>query len=340
MRRTTLAGLCAAYAAFAASYGHAANIYAGKTITFVVGTDVGGGFSIYGRLIGKYLPRYIPGNPPVVVKNMPGAGGATSAAWLYRIAPQDGTAILGVSPNAILAKLMEEGATQYDPTKFQYLAGAERGVRLCMTFAHSRVKTLDDALAHKAIIGATSVGSPTREYAAMFKHSTGAKFEIVSGYKGPPELFIAMERGEIDGVCGLDWTALKSQQPDWLKEKKLNLLVQGSVDPLPELARLGVPTPWAYIKDDVSRRAVELMVSFQQAFGKAYLAPPGVPPSEIATLRHAFDSVLRDQELLAEAEKMRIEIAPQSGTDVQRVVESAYGAPKAVIDRLKKIVEP
>jgi hypothetical protein len=209
-----------------------------------------------------------------------------------------------------------------------------------MTYRHSKVRTFDDALTQKAVIGATSAGSPTREYAAMFKHSTGAKFEIVSGYKGPPELFIAMERGEIDGVCGLDWTALKSQQPDWLRDKKLNLLIQGSIEPNAELAELGVPTPWRYIKDDISRRAVELMVSFQQAFGKAYLAPPGTPPEQVTVLRQAFEAVLRDPDLLSEAANLRIEIVPQSGADVQRVVENAYGAERIVINHLKKIVEP
>jgi tripartite-type tricarboxylate transporter receptor subunit TctC len=276
----------------------------------------------------------------VVVKNMPGAGGSTSAAWLYRMAPKDGTAILSVSPNAILGKLLDESQTQYDPTKFLYLAGAERGIRLCMTFQHSKVKTFDDAVTQRAVIGATSAGSPTREYAAMHKHAAGAKFEIVSGYKGPPELFIAMERGEIDGTCGLDWTALKSQQPDWLRDKKLNILVQGSIEPDLELAALGVPTPWKYIKDDTDRKAVELMVGFQQAFGKAYLAPPGVPDEQIKVLRAAFDGVLRDQELLADAEKLRLAIAPQPGAAVQRVVENAYSVTPAVVDRLKRIVEP
>ena len=318
----------------------AADFYAGKTINFVVGTDVGGGFSIYARTIGKYLARYIPGNPTVVVKNMPGAGGATASAWLYRIAANDGTAIASVSPNAILGKLIDESQGQYDPAKFVYLAGAERGTRLCMTFAHSRVKTLDDARVVRAVIGATSAGSPTREYAAMFKHTTGAKFEIVSGYKGPPDLFIAMERREIDGVCGLDWAALKSQQPDWLRESKLNLLVQGALDPDPELAARGVPTPWRYIVSDIDRRAVALMVSFQQAFGKAYLAPPGVPAAQVSTLRAAFEAVLADKDLLAEAERLRIEIAPQSGEGVQRVLRGAYAAPAPVIVRLKAIIEP
>ena len=318
----------------------AADFYAGKTVNFIVGTDVGGGFSIYARMIGKHLGRYIPGNPTVVVKNMPGAGGSTASAYLYRIAPKDGTAILSVSPNAILGKLVDETQNQYDPTKFQYLAGAERGTRLCMTFTHSKIRTYEDALAQKAVIGATSAGSPTREYAAWHKHATAAKFEIVSGYKGPQDLFIAMERGEIDGVCGLDWSALKSQQPEWLKQKKLNLLVQDSVEPVPELAALGVPTPWKYINDDTDRKAVALMVSFQQAFGKAYLAPPGVPAEQIKTLRDAFAGVLRDPELLADAEKLRVEIAAQSGEEIQRVVETVYAASADVVDRLKKIVEP
>jgi hypothetical protein len=149
-----------------------------------------------------------------------------------------------------------------------------------------------------------------------------------------------MERGEIDGACGLDWSALKSQQPEWLRQKKLNLLVQDSIEPQPELAALGVPTPWKYINDEIDRKAVALMVSFQQAFGKAYLAPPGVPGEQIRTLRDAFGSVLRDPEFLADAENQRVEVAAQSGEEIQRVVETVYGAPKDVVERLKKIVEP
>src|SRR5882757_7996781 len=129
--------LTAGTVAVAPSVATAADFYAGKTINFIAGTDVGGGFSIYARALGKHLGRHIPGNPTVVVKNMPGAGGSTASAWLYRIAPKDGTAILSVSPNAILGKLLDDSQTQYDPTKFRYLPGAECGTRLCMTFRHS-----------------------------------------------------------------------------------------------------------------------------------------------------------------------------------------------------------
>jgi tripartite-type tricarboxylate transporter receptor subunit TctC len=318
----------------------ASNFYAGKTVNFIVGTDVGGGFSIYGRVLSRHLGRYIPGNPTVVMKNMPGAGGATASTYLYRIAPKDGTVIGSVAPNAILGRLLDGNVSQYDPTKFQYLAGAERGTRLCMTFAHSKTRTFDDALKQRTVIGATSAGSPTREYAAMIKHATGARFEIVSGYKGPPDLFLAMSRGEIDGVCGLDWTALKAQQPDWLRDKKLNLLIQASLEPHPELAKLGVPVPWPYIKNETDRQAVEVVVGFEQAFGKSYLVPPGTPAERVAILRAAFAAVLKDRELLAEADKIGIEITAQTGEAVQRVVENAYAAPVAVIERLRKIVEP
>jgi tripartite-type tricarboxylate transporter receptor subunit TctC len=340
MNRLALLSLIVLFGLAPVSRAMAADFYAGKTINLIAGTDIGGGFSIYGRLIAKHLGRFIPGSPTIVVKNMPGAGGSTASAYLYRVAPKDGTVILSVSPNAILGKLLDETQSQYDPTRFLYLAGAERSTRLCMTFQHSKIKTYEDALAQKAVIGATSAGSPTREYAAWHKNATATRFEIVSGYKGPPDLFIAMERGEIDGVCGLDWSALKSQQPQWLMQKKLNLLVQDSIIPQPELAALGVPTPWKYIKDEVDRKAVTLMVSFQQAFGKAYLAPPGVPAEQIKTLRAAFTGVLRDPELLADAENLRVEVAAQSGEEIQRVVEAVYGAPKDVVERLKKIVEP
>jgi tripartite-type tricarboxylate transporter receptor subunit TctC len=327
----------AAFAALASPV-YANDYYAGRTINFIVGTDTGGGFSLYARAIAKHLPRHIPGNPMIVIRNMPGAGGAVASTWLYQNASRDGTVIGSVSPNAILARLLGEGRAGYEPERFNYLAGAERSTRLCVTFHSSRVRTLKDALSHDSIIGATTVGSPTREYAAIMRRTLGARFEIVSGYKGPADLFVAMERGEIDGVCGIDWSALKAQRPDWLRERKLNLLVQGVLTPHPEL--LGVPTPWAYIKDDTDRKAVELMVEFQQAFGRTYMAPPGVPAELVQILRAAFTAALRDRDFLVEARNLRIDVTPQPGEAIQRIVEALHGAPRHVVERLKQIVEP
>src|SRR5215470_10270630 len=333
---------CVALAVLAAMVGPACadDFYAGKTITFVVGTDFGGGFSIYARAIARHLPRFIPGRPTIVLKNMPGAGGAVASTWLYQMAPRDGTVVASVSPNAILGRLFGDHRMGYEPARFNYLAGAERSTRLCVTFQHSRVRTLADALVRTAIIGATTVGSPTREYAAIVRRALGARFEIVSGYKGPADLFVAMERGEIDGVCGIDWSALKAQRTDWLREGKLNLLLQGALAPHPELALLGVPTPWAYIKDDTDRQAVELMVEFQQSFGRTYMAPPGVPAELVHILRSAFMAALRDPDFLVEAGNLRIEVTPQAGDEIQRTVGAFHSAPRHVVERLKQIVEP
>jgi len=329
----------AAFAALASPV-HATDYYAGRTITFIVGTDTGGGFSLYARAIAKHLARQIPGHPTIVIRNMPGAGGAVASTWLFQIAARDGTVIGSVAPNAILSRLLGEGRTGFEPEKFNYLAGAERTTRVCVTSHRSRVRTLKDSLLHSAIIGATTVGSPTREYAAMVRRTIGARFEIVSGYKGPADLFVAMERGEIDGVCGIDWSALKAQQPDRLREGKLNLLLQGALAPHPELASLGVPTPWAYIKDDIDRKAVELMVGFQQTFGRTYMAPPGVPAEAVHILRSAFMAALRDPDFLVEAENLRIDVTPQAGAEIQQTVEAFHSAPSHIVDRLKQIVQP
>ena len=315
----------------------AADYFAGKTINLIAGTDVGGGFSIYARVIGKHLGRHIPGNPAIIVRNMPGAGGATSATYLYRIAPRDGTTILSVSPNAILAKLMDDTQTQYDPAKFHYLAGAERGVRLCMTFRHSKVKTFGDALTQRAVIGATSAGSPTREYAAMIKHATGAKFEIVSGYRGPPELFIAMERGEIDGTCGLDWSALKAQQPDWLRDKKLNILVQFATQR--DRAMPDVPTVLELTSDLQAREVFRFLVATDE-IGRSLFTTPNVPPARLALLRSAFEKMLVDPEFHAEAEGLKLPLAPKSGEDMQRVVAEVFNVTPAAMTKIKEVTRP
>jgi len=201
------------------------------------------------------------------------------------------------------------------------------------------VKTLQQALTDKVIIGATQVGSPTSDYANLIKRTTGAKFDIVHGYSGTGALYLAMARGEVDGMCGFDWSALKAQQPEMLRDKKINILVQVNVRSEPELDAMGVPQPWNFIPDDVDRQAVKLMIDFQQLFGKAYVAPPHVPAERLKILRDAFADVLADKQFLADAEKARLDIEAVSGEDVAATVRNLYAAPPNVVDRLKKITE-
>jgi hypothetical protein len=188
-------------------------------------------------------------------------------------------------------------------------------------------------------MGGSAAGASTRDYVNMHRKSTGAMFELVSGYKGTSEILLAMERGEVDGLCGFDWSSLKSQRPVWVKERKVNVLTQVNLDPENELTRMGVPQIWKFIKDETDRKAVALVVG-QQVFGRPYIAPPGVPAERIGILRAAFTATMQDKEFLADAEKARIDIVPSSGQKVQELVDQLYATPQPVVARARELVKP
>ncbi len=327
-------------AAAVANAAHAADFYAGKTIDFLIGGDVGGGYDIYARVIGRHLGRFIPGNPTIVAKNQPGAGSGRAATFLYGVAPKDGTVIGAVFPGVIMGPLLDERAQPlFDPTKFQYLASADNATRVCITHEKSRVKTFEDAQRQKTIMGASAAGGSTRDYVSMHKKSSGAMFELVSGYKGTADILLATERGEVDGLCGLDWSSLKSQRPDWVRNKTVNILLQANLEPETELTRLGVPPVWKYIKSEDDRKAVELVIG-QQVFGRPYVTPPGVPAEQVRILRAAFAATMADKDFLADADKTRIDVVPSTGEQVQQLIDRIYATPKAIVERAKELVRP
>lgn len=318
----------------------AADFYAGKTIELVIGADVGGGYDIYARTLARHLPRHIPGNPTIVPKNLPGAGSGRAAAQIASVAPKDGTSIGAIFPGVIVAPLLEARAqSQFDPTKLEYLASADSGTRICATYQTSKIKTFEDATKQKTILGASAAGGSTRDYAAFLKKLTGMQAEIVSGYKGTADILLAMERGEVDGICGQDWSSLKSQKPDWVRDNKMNILVQMGIESDPELTQKGVPEVWKFVKDEETRQVIELIVA-QQIFGRPYIAPPGTAPEQVKTLRAAFMATMQDKQFLEEAEKARIDIAPSSGEKVQDVVQKLYASPKHIVERAKEAIQP
>jgi Tripartite tricarboxylate transporter family receptor len=318
----------------------AADYYAGKTIDFLIGGDVGGGYDIYARVISRHLPRFIPGNPAIVPKNQPGAGSGRAASFIYGVAPKDGTVIGAVFPGAIMGPLLDDRAQPlYDPTKFQYLASADNATRACITHARSRIRTFDDALMQKAIMGASAAGGSTRDYINMLKKTTGVLFDLVGGYKGTADILLAMERGEVDGMCGFDWASLKSQRPDWVRDRTVNILAQINLEPEAELTALEVPQIWHFIKSADDKKAVELIIG-QQVFGRPYLAPPGVAAEPLGLLRAAFAATMQDKDFLADAERTRIVVVPSSGERVQRLVGELYASPKATVERAKELVKP
>ena len=333
-----LAGLIALAAP--ATSAAAGDYYAGKSIDLLIGAPPGGGYDIYARALARHYGRHIPGQPIIVSKNMPGAASARAAGFISTLAPKDGTAIAALMPGGVVGPLLDEKAeTLFDPTKVLYLGTANNGTRICVSRKDSKIKTFDDALTQKASFGGVSTSDSTRGYGYMHKKTSGAQYGVVSGYSGTAEIALAMERGELDGVCGWDWASFKSQRPDWIRDNKANLLLQVGLEPNEELTRMGVPSVFKYATNEDDRKVVELIIS-QQVFQRSYIAPPGLPAELLETLRSAFDATMRDQDFLHDAETIRIDISPLPGAKVQELVQKIYAAPKDVVARARQAINP
>jgi tripartite-type tricarboxylate transporter receptor subunit TctC len=319
----------------------AEDLFKDKTIDLIVGGNAGGGYDTYARTIARHLPRHIPGNPSIVVKNMPGGASAKAATFLYQQGAKDGTMIAALYPGAIMEPLFgtRRGKYAYDARNFAYLGTANNATRICATWHASGTRTFDDALKRTTIMGASQSGGSTRDYANFIKRLTGAKFNVIAGYKGTVDIIVAMERGEIEGVCGYDFTSLLTQRPEWVRDKKINLLVQLGLEPDPGLTKLGVPEIWKYLKTAEDRKTIELLVS-QQIVGRPYVAPPGIPTDRLKALRDGFSSTFKDTAFLADAKKVRIDIEPLDGVKVQALIKKLYGAPKDIVERARQASAP
>lgn len=311
---------------------NAQDMYAGKTVTLVVGSAPGGGYDTYARLFSRHLGDHVPGKPNVVVQNMPGAGSARAAGHVYAAAAKDGMTIGLIQPGAVVGPLFDKDVKpNYDATKLVYLASADSGTRVCVTLPNSRIKTFKQAQTEKVVAGAAGRGASSFDYANLHKNMSGAMFSVVPGYKGMADILLAMERVEVDTVCGFDWSSVKAQRPELVRERKINVLVQATVDKNEELDALGVPNIMDFTHGEDNRAVVELIVA-QQYFGRPFVMGPGNPAEAVRIMRAAFDSVMKDQKLLAEADKMGLDITPATGARVQEVVEKMYATPQRIID--------
>lgn len=315
----------------------AQDYYQGKTISIIVGVDAGSGYDAYGRLLGRYLSRHVPGGPNVIVQNMPGAASIKAAEYIYSIAPKDGTQFAVIFPNALVDPLTGDLAKfRYDPTKFDHLGTADVGTRLCYTIGSSKIRTLEDARTTKVVLGSTARSSPASDYAQMTNAVAGTKFEVVTGYKGPADIFLAMERGEVEGMCGIDVSTVMALRPEWLGSTKAHFLVQAGLEENPKMTALGIPSLWKYTAPEL-RKGVELVVS-QQVFQRPYIAPPGTPAGPLAMLRKAFVDAHKDPALLEEAQKMNLSINVKGGEEVSALVKQMYASPKALIEQMTRLI--
>jgi tripartite-type tricarboxylate transporter receptor subunit TctC len=337
--RIALAALLLGAAPEAFAQDAVADFYKGKSIRFVIGAITDGGNDTYARLVGRYLGKYIPGNPTVLPLNMPGASGHISAAHIYTVAAKDGTAIGATTPGVITDPLWAGDAGKdkfnYDPTKLIHLGSAQAATYNCYVRSDAPVKKFEDAFTTELIIGGAQEGGSTRDAPVLLNNVLGTRFRVISGYPGTREILVAMERNEVQGVCGMGWDAMYSQRPDWLEKGFIRILVQENLSGSPVFDRMGVPKSIDFAKTPEDRQVIELAYT-QQAFGRPYILPPGTPPERVAALRKAFMAAVQDEELLAEAKKMRVEVRPLSGEDMQALVTRIYATPRAIVDRTRE----
>ncbi len=309
--------------------------YRGKTVTITVGSAAGGGYDTYARLVGRHLGRHIPGNPTIVVQNIPGAGSNKAASYVALQAPKDGTAIGAIQSGAILQPLISDQPIPHDPSKFVMLGSANRSVYLCVVRADAPVKTFQEAFDKEVIIGTSGEGATLREMPIMLINVLGVKLRIIGGYAGSREIIVAMERNEVQGMCGMDWSSLATQQRNWISSGFVRLLAQEDLAGHPEMNRMGVPLTISFAKTEDDRQVMEMIYS-QNLFGRPYLVPPGVPAERVRALRAALASMLKDRALLADAERSGLDIGPMGGEELQALVARLYALPPRIIERAKQ----
>jgi tripartite-type tricarboxylate transporter receptor subunit TctC len=311
-----------------------ADFYGGRTLTVLVGHSVGGGYDLYARLLSRFLGRHIPGRPTVVVQNMPGAGGLRAANYLFAAAPKDGSVIATFSRSIPTFPLVSPPAA-FDGTKFSWIGSMSSDTSLCLTGSKSPVKTWRDMLSIPSIMGGQSMGSDTDIYARLYKNVLGARIKLVSGYPGTNDIILAMERGEVDGICGHSWGTIKAAHPHWVKEKHVSFLIQAALHKDPELPNVPLASD---LVDDPEKKQMPYLHFAPQGMGRPFAAPPNIPADRKAALRKAFDDATKDADLLAEAAKEKIEIKPMPGEAIDALLSELYATPIDVVSKAAKAI--
>ena len=326
----TLAGAVTA----AAADENVARFYAGKKISILVGFGPGGSASLYATALSHHMGRFIPGAPTIIAQHMPGAGGLAVANHIANSAPADGTVFAITGRTASIEPLMGNSNAKFDGRKFNWIGSTNVENTTCLAWHTSGVRTLADVMQRELIIGGTGADATEVIFPKAINEVLGTKFKSVMGYPGSTEMDLAMERGELQGNCGLGWTVIKNRRKDWLKENKISILFQMALEKHVELPDVPLVLDYAKTKDD--RSLFEFLFA-PQKMGRPFFAPPDVPQERVEALRRAFSQTLKDTAFLLEAEKSGLEIQLVEGEEVQKIVGHMYDTPAVVLERVKRI---
>jgi tripartite-type tricarboxylate transporter receptor subunit TctC len=326
-----------ALAGFAAATGPAtaqegvASFYRGKTLQLVIGSSAGGGYDLYGRLVARYIGKYIPGNPTVIASNMAGAASIVATQHIAVAAPKDGMIIGAIYPGAIMEPLLgDKGKIKYDSRKLGFIGSANNELYVCIVRGDAGVKTFDDFLKGGILIGASAAGGSTRDFPALLMSTLGANFKIVSGYPGSTEILLAIEKGEVQGTCGIGWSTISVQRAQWVRDGLIKVVAQEGMKSDPELDRMKVPMALSFAKTPEQRQMMELCYG-PLTFGRPFIVAPDTPPDRLEALRKAFMDAMSDPDLRAEAQRMKLEVDPLPGADVAITVARMFETPADIV---------
>lgn len=332
-----ISALSIAAAAFiGASSPRAADIedfYKGRAMPVIIGFGVGGGYDFFGRLLARHMPKYIPGLPKMIPQNMTGAGSLRAANYLYSVAPKDGSVIGTFARTLPLAPLLSKA--EYDSRRFTWLGSLSQDVTVCFSWHQSSIKTWRDFISVPSTFGGEGPGAEPDIYALLFKNVFDAKLKLVSGYHGTKDLFLALERQEIDGLCGISWGTLVSLYPTWLSEKKINIIVQAGLRTIPELESTPSASSLAAGPD---QRQILKMIFVSLAMARPFAAPPGIPADRQVALVSAFEKMAGDPEFLKEAEKLNLNVELVRSTTIDALLEEAYATPSEIIRKTVEVI--
>jgi tripartite-type tricarboxylate transporter receptor subunit TctC len=310
--------------------------YKGKNIELYVGYSVGGGYDLYARILARHLGKHIPGKPTIITKNMEGAGSLRLANWLANVAPKNGSVFGIIGRGVAFDPLLGLPGTQFKGTDFSWIGSANNEVSICASWGTSKTTKIEDVLTKEMTVGGTGPSDDSVQFPRVLNAVLGTKFKIISGYPGGNDTVLAMERGEVEGRCGWSWSTIQATHADWIKDKRIHILVQLALEKHPDLSSVPIITDLA---ESAEQRQLIKLIFARQVVGRPFIAPPGIPQDRLTILRKAFMDTMMDQDFLADAEKSKLEITPVPGDRLETLVKEVYETPPTVARKAAEILK-
>ncbi len=317
----------------------AETFYKSHALRIVIGHEVGTGFDLYARLLARFMGRHLAAHPTIIPENMVGAAGLVTANWLYNAAPKDGSAIAIFAHTAAFDPLLGDSAGKYDGTRFAWIGSMDSVVGLCGVWQDSGIASFDDLFTKETLFGSAGSGTagPLTQFPTSLRNLLGVKIKLIQGYRGSADIRLAMERGEVHGVCGIPLSTVKTEWKDDYSAGRFKIILQLGRDKDPALG--AIPHIYQYAKSDDDRKLFDLIYGLQ-AIGRPFAAPPNTPPDRVEALRDALQATLADADFKAEAARLQLDLDPMTGAQTADFVRAKYASPPAIVARAKLAVKP